>query len=244
MKPKMIDIVTKFLAEMTGVTTVVFFGCMGCTNHPDQPTGLIYHAFTFAMAIMAMIHIFDCVSGAHFNPAITVSAIINKKITPTMAVVYMAGQLLGGFIGYGLLKLAIPQSYMPGSFCVTKVNPELSFVQGTMIEAFATGVLIVVICGVWDHRNAGALSTLTLKIGFAILSLALATGHWTGCSLNPARSFGPALWNQDFEGHWVYWIGPMCGGAAGGSLYRYVFYREPVVERREVPLEELTALKG
>lgn len=175
MKPKIIDVVTKFLAEMTGVTTVIFFGCMGCTDHTNQPTGLIYHAFTFAMAIMFVVHIFDCVSGAHFNPAITISAVINKKVTATMAMVYMSGQLLGGFIGYGLLKLAIPKSYMPGSFCVTKVNPDLTLLQGTFIEMFATGALIVVICGFWDHRNASGVAAIPLKLGFAILSLALAT---------------------------------------------------------------------
>lgn len=174
-KPKVLDILTKFLAEMTGVMTVVFFGCMGCTDHPNQPTGLIYHGFTFAMAIMFVVHIFDCVSGAHFNPAITISAVINKKVDATLACVYMAGQLLGGFIGYGLLKLAIPQSYMPGSFCVTKVNNDLTLIQGTFIEMFATACLIVIVCGFWDHRNAQGNASLPLKLGFGILSLALAT---------------------------------------------------------------------
>lgn len=169
------EIVPKFFAEFCGVAIIVFFGCMCCTEHPNQPSGLIYHAFTFSMAIMFAIHIFDCISGAHFNPAITIAAILYKKIDFVNATVYIAGQFLGGFFGYGFLLLLVPESYTSGSFCLTKLNSELSSIQGVFIELFATACLTMIVCAIWDYRNASGAATIPLKVGLAILSLALAS---------------------------------------------------------------------
>ncbi|KAL5286299.1 hypothetical protein ACFFRR_007747 [Megaselia abdita] len=245
MKSKVLDLISIFLAELIGTALLVFFGCMGCIDNSDMgmTNNLFQISVVFGLVIMFIVQIFGCVSGAHLNPAVTVAAVVYKLLTPAVAIGYCVAQLLGAFIGYGLLKVLVASDVMTNAnnvgLCVTHVHSSISTVQGTFIELIGTGTLIWIVCGVWDPRNAKGHDAVPLKLGLAITALCGCFGHWTGCSMNPARSFGPALWNMDWGQHWVYWIGPLAGGLLASLSYRHVFYRKPVEIDEKRRMEEM-----
>lgn len=124
-----------------------------------------------------------------------------------MACVYFVAQMLGAFMGYGLLMIMTPADLIfpsegPG-LCVTMPHSNLTAFQALAFEYIATTVLIMICGGVWDPRNAKHQDSIPLRFGFAIMAIGLIVGPFTGASMNPARSFGPALWNHDFTMHWV-----------------------------------------
>jgi len=156
--------------------------------------------------------------------------------------------MLGGFMGFGLLKLVTPASIFnptnstigPG-LCTTMPHPDVSNIQALTIEFAATTVLILVCCAVWDHRNDKLVDSVSLRFGFVIFMLACSAGPFTGASMNPARSFAPALWNGDFEKHWIYWLAPLTAGIIPTYVYRAVFWRpkrEDCVPNEEYALKD------
>lgn len=120
-------------------------------------------------------------------------------------------------------------------FCVTNINPIVSTAQGLMIETMSTMILMILACAVWDRRNASNTDSTALKFGLAVTCLATVFGPYTGCSMNPARSFAPAIWNNSWSNHWIYWFGPISGSAVGAFFYRAVFGLKEQPEVFEVP---------
>lgn len=127
------------------------------------------------------------------------------------------------------------------SFCTTNVNTDLSVGYGIMAEALATSILVFFACGSWDPRNAKNSDSLGLKFGLCITALCLAFIPHTGCSMNPARSFGPAVWTGHWKDHWVYWLGPIGGGIIAAFIYRFLFSE---TENRENTMQDVGTLNG
>ncbi|XP_055916572.1 aquaporin AQPAn.G-like isoform X2 [Eupeodes corollae] len=242
MKISMVDKITVFLAELISTGLLIFLGCMGCVKSDIFPNNHLQTTLNFGLVIMILIQCFGCVSGAHMNPAVTLAAVIYKLITPMVGVIYVVGQFLGAFIGYGLLKALVPANTVKiagaeHGLCVTTPTSEISTLQGLGIEFVLTTVLIFLCCGVWDPRNAKHHDSVAIKFGLAVASLACTGGPFTGASMNPARSFAPALWNADFTDHWIYWVGPMAAALVASIAYKAVF-------RREEPLEKDSKLRA
>jgi len=124
-------------------------------------------------------------------------------------------------------------------FCTTDINENLKVSHGIAAEALATGVLAFFACGSWDSRNAKNTDSLGLKFGLCISMLCLAFIPYTGCSLNPARSFGPAVWTGHWDHHWLYWLGPIGGAVIAASLYRCLFSKN-----QENTMRDVGALNG
>lgn len=185
MKTTVLDVVTVSLAELTGIGIIVFFGCMGCLNGAPH----LQIALNFGISVMVAVQIFGFISGAHFNPAVTIAAFIYKKITLPMACIYVISQMLGGFLGFGLLKVVIPEdtfgprnSTGPG-LCTTVPRYDVTDVQAFGIEFVATAALILVCCAVWDERNSHLHDSVSLRFGFVIFMLACSAGPFTGASM-------------------------------------------------------------
>lgn len=148
MKTDTLDKICCFLGELIGTGLLVFLGCMGCVKTDIFPNNHLQMTLNFGLVILICIQCFGCVSGAHLNPAVTVAAFIYNMVTAPMAIVYFCGQMLGGFIGYGLLMVVLssdiirPENSAHG-LCVTTVNPAISTSQGLAIEFIATAVLIL-----------------------------------------------------------------------------------------------------
>ncbi|XP_012533354.1 aquaporin AQPAe.a [Monomorium pharaonis] len=235
---------TMFMAEAVGTAILLLFGCMGCigTLGPAPPP-LLQTALTFGLTVNLVIMTIGHVSGAHINPVITIGAVImGLKSIPT-GMVYILGQLIGATVGYGALKMITPAELfndgnlnVNASLCVTTVHPEISCVQGLLIEVFCTTCILCAACATWDPRCAHITDSVALKFGLTVATLSFAAGPYTGCSMNPARSFAPALWNNDWKDHWIYWLGPILGALLGTYTYKLLFSEKQRTRKKSVYL--------
>lgn len=234
------------LAELIGTALLVFLGCTACVGSLGTTPTPLQIGLAFGFAVMIAVQCFGHISGAHVNPAITAATVILGNTSLLMAGFYIIAQCLGSLIGYGLLKMTTPQDLLYSkpneSFCVTRIDSHLHPAHGVAVEALATGVFVFFACAVWDSRNAKNTETIAIKFGFCITMLALAFAPYTGCSLNPARSFGPAVWNNDFENHWVYWLGPIGGAIISALIYRCLFM--PKTKNQDDAMHDMETFNG
>uniref|UniRef100_A0A1I8P8W1 Aquaporin n=1 Tax=Stomoxys calcitrans TaxID=35570 RepID=A0A1I8P8W1_STOCA len=235
-----------FIAEFIGTAMLIFLGCMGCMESDLFPSNNLTRSLNFGLVVMIVIQCFGCCSGAHLNPAVSLAAFIYNLLSLPMTLAYMVAQILGAYCGYGLLKLFMPANLIqvPGNnsgLCVTGVNSEIDVWQGLGIEFCITMALVFVCCGVWDPRNKHSQDSVALRFGFAVACLSITAGPITGASMNPARSLGPAIWNNDFRNHWVYWVGPLTAALVASTLYKIVFRREvkEVLENGSLKMNEV-----
>lgn len=222
---------TMFIAETVGTAILLFVGCMGCIGtmaiSPPPPFQM---ALTFGLTVNLIIMMLGHVSGAHLNPAVTIGAVIvGLKTIPTGAL-YIVAQFLGATIGYGLLMMITPTelfadgySNSPAGLCVTVVHPGISTVQAILIEIFCTSFILCAACATWDPRCAHTTDSTALRFGFSVAAISFAASPYTGCSMNPARTFGPAFWNSDWTNQWIYWFGPTVGALLGTYAYQLLF---------------------
>ncbi|KYN17064.1 Aquaporin, partial [Trachymyrmex cornetzi] len=218
------------LAELIGTAMLVFLGCMGCIAGLGVVPIHLQITVTFGLTVMVVIQCIGHLSQAHINPAVTVAAVILGKKNISEALVYFVSQMMGAILGYGMLKVVTP-----------KYN--LTAIQGLLVEGIATAILIMVLCSVWDPRNEKNTDSVPIKFGFTVIVLATATGPYTGCSLNPARSFAPALWNNQWRHQWIYWFGPIGGALISSFMYKSIFGVPEKIEEEE-PVPEAIALNS
>jgi aquaporin rerated protein, invertebrate len=105
-------------------------------------------------------------------------------------------------------------------------NHNVSNVQAFFVEYIASTILIAVCAGLWDPRNRKWGDSIPIKFGLTITAIAISIGPYTGCSMNPARSLAPAIFNNDFRAHWVYWTAPFSACVITAIIFKSVFRRE------------------
>jgi MIP family channel proteins len=173
------------------------------------------HGLTIAVFVSATGHI----SGGHLNPAVTFGALIGGKISLNDAVLYWISQLVGAtlaaFVCLGLFSKSVVIEGTPQ--LAEGVNP----LQGIVIEAIVTFFLVFVVYGTAIDQRGPKIGGLA--IGLTIVIGILFAGPLTGGAINPARVFGPALAVSNWTSQYVYWLGPMIGGALAGLVYKTFF---------------------
>ncbi|XP_053294829.1 aquaporin-1 [Pleuronectes platessa] len=186
-------------------------------------------SLAFALAIATLVQSLGHVSGAHLNPAVTLGLLVSCQISILRCVFYILAQMLGAVTASAIVK-----GYRhKGSLGVNQLN-NVTAGQGFIIEFLATLQLVLCVIAVTDKRQASHVK------GFAPLAIGLSVGlghfaaiSFTGCGINPARSFGPAVILGQMENHWIYWLGPMCGGMAASVIYDFLLYpRTPNLRTR------------
>ena len=214
-----------WLAEFVGTFALIFvgIGAIKTAGH-DVLAVALAHGLTIAAFVSATLHI----SGGQLNPAVTFGLLCGGHMTLANAVRYWSAQLLGGFSA-ALICLGLF-----GRDVVVTGTPQLAInlnpAQGILVEAILTFFLVFVVFGTAvDSRSRGLAgfaigSTITLDILFG--------GPLTGAAMNPARVFGPALAANFWHDHYVYWLGPLIGGAVGGVVYGLFIERKPATSRR------------
>ncbi|XP_017040696.1 aquaporin isoform X2 [Drosophila ficusphila] len=225
------DNISIVMAEMIATAMLMFLGCMGCIENSAFSNSNFQSSLNFGFVVLICIQCFGSVCGAHLNPAVTLATYVYNMISLPMALAYFVAQMVGAFIGYGLLKAVLPANAIfstatPNGVCLTTLNSTLTSWQGVAIEFLITSVLIFICCGVWDPRNASKQDSVPVRFGLAISCLSLTAGQMTGASMNPVRSFAPAIWNGVWENHWIYWVGPLGGALVASLIYKYAFRRE------------------
>jgi aquaporin TIP len=222
------------LAELIGVLLFVFIGAgavVTLTAADGLTTeALVGIAIAHGLAIATMVAATANISGGHINPAVTFSAVVTGRMKAGPGVVYVAAQLVGAVIGALLLQIILVDS-IEGALGAHAIND--AAVDGTgaavLVEAILTFVLVFTVFGTaMDKRGLG--NVAPLAIGFAILIDHLVAVPLTGASMNPARSFGPALVAGEWDDHWVYWAGPLVGGAFAGVVYMMAFWNREEAE--------------
>ena len=166
-----------------------------------------------------MVSAFMNVSGAHFNPAVTTGLLVARRITPTVAGVHIVAQLIAAVAAAWALKITMPtEAFTAVQGGGQSIALEITATQAIILEAIATFFLMAVIYGTAVSSAAPKIGGLA--IGLTIAAEIIVLGPLTGASMNPARSFGPALVAGVWQDHWVYWLGPLVGAALGAGLYQ------------------------
>ncbi|XP_028128530.1 aquaporin AQPAe.a isoform X2 [Diabrotica virgifera virgifera] len=211
------------LAECLGTFLLVFIGCGSCINMIEGDGGAIIKiSFAFGLTIATVVQAIAHVSGGHINPAVTFSFVCTGDVKIVKGLCYLVVQCIGAIGGSGLLKLVVPDSKV-GAFGLTDTHDSLSDVQGMVMEAALTFMFLLVIQGVCDAYRKDLKGSGPLAIGLAAVACHLTGIPYTGSSINPARSFGPAVIMNHWHHHWIYWVGPLLGGGLAGVIYKILF---------------------
>jgi MIP family channel proteins len=212
-----------FIAEFIGIFALVFIGGGTIITSPllAVQAAVVNIAFAHGLILALMVTATMRISG-HLNPAVTAAFLVTRRIEPLMAVVYWIAQ----FTGATMAALALKALYPPQIVAVTRlggqtISADVSLLQAISLEAIATFFLVFVVFGTAVDPRAPKVGGFA--IGLTVTTGILAIGPLTGGSMNPARSFGPAVVTQIFEGQTAYWIGPILGAIIAGLLYEKLF---------------------
>ena len=217
------DSLRHFTAEFIGTFALVFIGgaAIMMTKNPGSGAGLEEVALAHGLILAVMVSATMRVSG-HLNPAVTIGFLATRRIEPMMAGIYIFAQLLGAVLAAYALRGLVPDMLVSATRVGGQsVALDVTFGQAVALEAIATFFLAFVVFGTAVDTAAPKIGGLA--IGFVVAADILAIGPLTGASMNPARSFGPAVASNVFEGQLVYWIGPIVGAVLASLLYDRLF---------------------
>ena len=223
------------VSEAIGTFALCFVGILainaGAVTGQAGVVSLATVALAHGLTILVMIAALGANSGAHFNPAVTFGFVITGRMTPARGAMYWAAQ-----IGGALLASAIVAALFGGQV-VADGTPALGSgitgAQGVVLELVATFFLVLVIFGTAVDERAPK-SLFPIAIGLTVALDIMAIGPITGAAMNPARALGPALAGGQWADHWVYWAGPLAGGALAAYLaHAFLVPRAPSLETAE-----------
>ena len=214
-----------FFGPLSVMLSVVAFGDGLSTE------AILMISFAHGSAIGLMVYAFGHVSGAHINPAVTIPMIITKKIGIADGVGYIILQLVGAVAAAFTLKAVLPELGAAVNFGTQAPGELINFsaTSAVGLEAIFTFFLVTVIFMTAVHKKAAA-GIQGISIGGMVFLLHIVGVPLTGASMNPARTFGPALASGFCEFHWVYWVGPIIGGIIAGLIMNYVFVKKAEAE--------------
>jgi glycerol uptake facilitator protein len=223
----------KYLAELLGTFALVFIGAGSvCANYylvksGSPGFGLLGIAIAFGFVVVAVAYSLGYISGAHINPAVTISMVTTRRMKVGVGFMYIVSQVAGATLGGYMLKVLFPNA-LAGAFLGTCVlGADVTVTQAIVMETVITFLLVfVVYATVIDKRSTPALAGLA--IGFVVLFGVMVGGAISGGSMNPARVFGPAMASGHFANHYVWWVGPILGGIAAGFTYDLLFAEKKV----------------
>jgi len=238
------------VAEVIGTAILVFCGCAVCLGdwekgEKDGAPSYVQISLTFGLAVATPVWCIAHVSGGHINPAVTVAMLVTRKITLIRAIFYVVAQCSGAILGAGLVWAIHPHgkrgnlgattintitevSATVNPLSVTTADPsggqdKISPGVGFMIELLITFVLVFTVFASCDKGRSDLGGSVPLTIGLSVTLCHLFAIKYTGSSMNPARTFGPAVVGGTWKYHYIYWLGPITGGVIAGLLYDWVF---------------------
>lgn len=214
----------KYLAEAVGTFVLTFLGCgaavsLGCAE--SNTAAVVGTAIAFGLAVVAMAYTIGGVSGCHINPAITLGCLLSKRMSAKDAMGYWCGQLVGGIIaGAALAAIYCPSSGL-GTNGIGAGCCDGSAVIALVVEIILTALFVLVVLGTTDEK-VGAGNFAGLAIGLSLILIHLVGIHFTGTSVNPARSIGPALFvgGEALANLWIFIVGPMVGAVVAVVLWK------------------------
>jgi MIP family channel proteins len=227
------------IAEFFGTLALVFIAA-GSVVVSGAVGGVVGVAIAQGLVLAIMVTNLGHISGAHFNPAVTVGVWVAGKIETVRAGWYVVFQLAGAAAGAGLLRLSIPERIWRGTFLgATTVSHQVTTSgRAVLLEAVLTFFLVFTVFATAIDDRGAFKSIAGFGIGLVLAFDILVGGPLTGGSMNPARTFGPALVAGHWTDFWVYVAGPLSGGIIAAAVYWLSFLRDREVyaPREEVPI--------
>ncbi|XP_043700214.1 probable aquaporin NIP-type [Telopea speciosissima] len=226
-------LIQKFIAEVLGTYFVIFAGCGSVAV--NKIYGLVTFpgiCVTWGLIVMVMVYSVGHISGAHFNPAVTLTFAIFRHFPWAQVPMYVIAQVLGSVLASGTLALTfnVKLEHFFGT------TPAGSDVQSLVLEIIISFLLMFVISGVsTDTRAIGELAGIA--VGMTIMLNVFVAGPVSGASMNPARTLGPAIVMHNYKGIWVYIVGPVIGTIFGALCYNLIRFTDK-------PLREITSSKS
>jgi aquaporin Z len=215
-----------YTSEFIGTFALCFIGAGTICAHSlsGGQVGLLGVALAHGLALGIAITALAPFSGGHFNPAVTFGFLLTRRIAPGRALGYVISQLLGAFVGGLLVVKAFPLDVrVPVMSGVPFPNHGASTFEALWVEMILTFFLVLAVWGTAVDARAPRIGGF--GIGLTVTFDILMGGFISGASMNPARTFGPALAAGVWNSHWIYWVGPLVGGAAAALLYQNFFLR-------------------
>ncbi|MQL98465.1 hypothetical protein Taro_031178 [Colocasia esculenta] len=216
-----------YLAEFISTLLFVFAGVGSAiayakltSNAALDPAGLVAVAVCHGLALFVAVAVGANISGGHVNPAVTFGLALGGHITILTGIFYWVAQLVGSIVACYLL------TFVTGGFAVPThgLAAGVGAVEGVVMEIVTTFALVYTVYATAADPKRGSLGTIApIAIGFIVGANILAAGPFSGGSMNPARSFGPAVVSGNFSSNWIYWVGPLIGGGLAGLVYTYAF---------------------
>jgi len=223
-----------YLAEAIATYGLVFFGplsvILAVSAFGEELTtqSVLFISLGHGGAIALMVYAFGHVSGAHINPAVTIPMMITRRIGIVDGIAYIISQLIGAVAAAATLWVILPELGAKVNFATQGGPSDLinnSIGSGFAIEAILTFFLVTVIFMTAVHKKASP-GLHGFAIGGMIFLIHLIAVPLTGASVNPARTFGPALISGFWEFHWLYWAAPILGGIIAGVMMNYIFVKK------------------
>jgi len=205
-----------WLAEFVGSFALLFVGVAAIS----LDLGNLGVSLAFGMIITIMISIFGSISYAHFNPAVSLGFLILRFINLKEMLLYWSAELAGALFGLLTLRCFLGQDALAlVNYGATQVSSKISSLQAFGIEVVVSFLLLLVIsASVLQKQKLAA-----IYIGSTVALASITFGGLTGASMNPARSFAPALFSGLWLNHWIYWAAPMMGATFAAFFAKYMF---------------------
>ena len=208
---------------MVGTMVLVLMGCGTAVslNCGVDPASVIGTASAFGLAVVAMAYTIGGISGCHINPAITLGCFLTKRIDAKDCAMYMLFQVIGAFIGSALLYALVATAPGLAEGTTTGANAcAAGQTNGLIAEVILTCVFVLVVLGTTDAKK-GAGNFAGLAIGLSLILIHLVGIHYTGTSVNPARSIAPAVFQggQALSDLWVFIVGPFVGAICAAGIW-------------------------
>lgn len=216
----------KYLAEMVGTFVLTLLGCGTAVslNCGVDAASVVGTAMAFGIAVVAMAYTIGGISGCHINPAITLGCLLTKRIEAKDACMYMVFQTIGAILASCVLYALVATAPELAEGTTTGANACAGgVVNGLIAEIVLTALFVLVVLGTTDEK-VGAGNFAGLAIGLSLILIHLVGIHYTGTSVNPARSIGPALFQggQALSELWVFIVGPFIGAAIAACLWKVI----------------------
>lgn len=254
---------TEFLAEALGVCFIVWFGTGSVITlfiYGEHAPAVVGVALTFGFVVACAVWALSGLSHTHLNPAITLAVLVMFNISVFKAACYIISQLVGGIVGSALVLAFFPRLIAEpvhwGANILAKGKTttwsdetwDMGIGQGFFIELFLSFFFVLVVLNTSSPalEKGGVGKFAPFAVGLAVFCCHIIAVPLTGCSINPARSLGPAIISGVWYAHYIYWSGPLAGGALAGLVYKFVFlspHDKSIVKSEEALLRAHKALK-
>jgi MIP family channel proteins len=217
------DYVRRSVAEFIGTFALIFVGA-GAVIYGD----IVGVAFANGLVIAVMVSAVGLISGGFFNPAITIGFLLTRRIAPSLGVVYLVVQFAAAALAALLLRWVLPANARTGSHLGAPIlGTGVTSGKGVAIEAVLTFFLVWAVFATAVDPRGTFKQIAGLAIGLTIVFDALMGLGLTGAAMNPARAFGPQLVDDHWANWWVWYVGPIAGGAIAALVYEALYLGPP-----------------